>query len=265
MRELSRAISRKIDKAIFAYNMISPGDRIAVGVSGGKDSLTLLHQLSLKQPRFSIPFSLCAVHVQTEYTEPQTVQRIRELAEEWSVPLHIVSLRLQDRLYGGHTMSCYWCSAQRRTELLRFSERRGINKIALGHHMDDILETFFINMAQKGELSTMLPVMAYDRYRQSVIRPLAWVTERETHAFAEALGARASVCRCGFDRASKRHIMRETIETIVALEGEHARERMYIALHNPRLRYLIRRALDEHDDTGRGYADVPPPVRTRNR
>ncbi len=238
-RALSRRISKKIDKAVFKYDLIQSGDKILVAASGGKDSLSLLRQLSLKQPRFSRRFELAAAHVETEFSNPAAINRLEELCGEWGVPFHRIRINIAKRIQPGKTMSCYWCSTQRRTELLQFAEANGFTKIALGHHMDDILETFFMNLTHKGELSTMLPKMNYDRYRQSVIRPLAWVSEEELVAYTNGMEQDIVVCQCGFDATSQRHRIRPIIDHITESEGEKVRERIMDAMHNPRLRYLI--------------------------
>ncbi|MFO7782954.1 MAG: tRNA 2-thiocytidine biosynthesis protein TtcA, partial [Spirochaetia bacterium] len=102
-------------------------------------------------------------------------------------------------------------------------------------------ETFFMNLTHKGELSTMLPKMTYDRYEQTIIRPLAWVRETEIEEFVRLMGLDSITCVCGYDATSKRKRVREIIERIAEMEGSGARERMMDALHNPRLRYLIER------------------------
>ncbi|MFO8065813.1 MAG: ATP-binding protein [Spirochaetota bacterium] len=239
LARLSRRISRKVDKAVFSYGLIEPGDRIAVGISGGKDSLTLLRQLSLKAGTFSIPFEVAAVHIDTELTPDRLGEELSALAAEWGVAYHVVPFDLSSRIRHGHTMNCWWCSTQRRTELIRVAKEEGFTKIALGHHLDDILETFFMNLTQKGELSTMLPKMSYDNYDQTIIRPLAWVQESEIEEFVRLLGLDSATCVCGYDATSKRKNVRRIVEHIVEMEGSGVRERMMEAMHNPRLRYLI--------------------------
>lgn len=245
LARLSRTISRKIDRAIFSYRLIEPGDRILVGVSGGKDSLTLLRQLALKAGTFSIPFELAAVHAHTELSPDWLPARLESVAAEWGVAFRTVPFNLQARIREGMTMNCWWCSTQRRTELLHVAQEEGYTKIALGHHLDDILETFFMNLTHKGELSTMLPKMTYDKYEQAIIRPLAWVQEREIEEFVRLMGLDSTTCVCGYDATSKRKRVRRIVEDIVEMEGAGARERMMEALHNPRLRYLIERE-DDH-------------------
>ena len=227
-----------MDKSIFGYGMIQPGDRVLIALSGGKDSVTLTHQLGLRARHFSIPFTAEAVHIRTEYADLEGIERLEELTESISLPFHQIELSVTGRLKPGRRMSCYWCSTQRRTELLRYAEANGFSRIALGHHMDDILETFLMNLTHKGELSTMLPVLKYDRYDQWIIRPLAWVTEEETEAYAREIGFEAVRCRCGFDDRSRRKTVRKMLDAILEIEGEAARRRMMEALHNVRPEYL---------------------------
>lgn len=238
MNTIIRTVSRRIDKAIFGYGLIQPGDRVLVGLSGGKDSVTLAHQLALKARAFSIPFEVAAVHIRTEYADLEGIDRLRELAESVNLPFEQIEISVTDRLKPGKRMNCYWCSTQRRTELLRYAQANGFSRIALGHHMDDILETFLMNLTQRAEISTMLPVLRYDRYPQWIIRPLAWVTEPETEAYAREIGYEAVRCRCGFDTTSRRKTVRRALEAIIAVEGEPARLRMMKALHNVQMRYM---------------------------
>ena len=238
MSALTRRISRKIDKSIFGYGMIQPDDRVLVGISGGKDSATLVHQLGMRQNGFVIPFRVEALYVRTEYAEVEDHHRMVELCESVGVRLHEREISVSGRLKEGRRMNCHWCSTRRRTELLRFADEHGFHRIALGHHMDDILETFLMNLTRKGEISTMLPCLRYDRYPQWVIRPLAWVTEAETTEYAREIGYEAVRCRCGFDELSHRKVIRRALEAIIEAEGEGSRERMMHALHNVEARYM---------------------------
>jgi tRNA 2-thiocytidine biosynthesis protein TtcA len=258
MSELTRRVSRKIDKAILGYRMITPGDRVLVGISGGKDSATLVHQLGLRQRGYAVPFTVVALHVRTEYAEIEDQGRLQALCEQAGVRLHEKVISVTGRLKPGRSMNCHWCSTQRRTELLRFAEAHDVDRIALGHHMDDILETFLMNITRKGEISTMLPCLRYDNYRQWVIRPLAWVTEQETDAYAREIGYEAVRCRCGFDDRSHRKVIRRALDAIIEAEGEGARERMMQALHNVNARYMPH--LVPRDTDGAEGADDAPAI-----
>lgn len=121
---------------------------------------------------------------------------------------------------------------------MKFATENGFNKIALGHHMDDILETFFMNMSYKGELSTMLPVLKYDDYPQTVIRPLALVKENDIIEFADKKQIRNLTCTCPYGRKSKRKDMRAVIN-FMAEDDESIRDNIYKALSNPVPRYMF--------------------------
>ncbi len=235
---ITRTVSRRIDKAIFGYGLIEPGDRVLIGLSGGKDSVTLAHQLARRAGSFSIPFTAAAVHIRTEYADLAGIERLRALADEINLPFEQITISVSGRLKPGRRMNCYWCSTQRRTELLRYAQAHGFTRIALGHHMDDILETFLMNLTQQGEISTMLPVLRYDRYPQWIIRPLAWVTEAQTEAYAREIEYEAVRCRCGFDTTSRRKTVRRALDAILEIQGEGARRQMMRALHNVQMSYM---------------------------
>lgn len=242
MSDFEKLLDKRIAKAIFRYNMIENGDRILVAVSGGKDSLSMVYHLNKKFQNFSINFHMEAIHVKSDFTDPANVDQMTTVLKEWGIPLTVIDVPVLDRLKPGKKMNCYWCSTQRRMELMKYAEENSFNKIALGHHMDDILETFFMNMTQKGELSTMLPVMKYDRNPNIIIRPLACIKEEEIIAFAQEKGFHQFACQCGYDDTSRRKTVRKFIDHIIDNEGEFVRENIFKALHNPSDRYLIKTA-----------------------
>lgn len=224
--------------------MIEPGDKVAVAVSGGKDSLTMAYFLSRKaNSAYHIDFGMQAVHVRTDFDNSVEKSGFDKFLKDEGIPLTVIDVPVLKRLKPGRKMNCYWCSSQRRMELMKFASESGCNKIALGHHMDDILETFFMNMAYKGEMSTMLPVMKFDHYEQTLIRPLALVKEREIIDFADRMGLSKIACTCGFDTQSKRREMRSAIE-FMAEKDEKIRDNLFEALHHPVPRYMINQETD---------------------
>ncbi len=239
MSDIDKIIDKKISQAIVKYNMIKEGDRILVAVSGGKDSMSLVYHLLKKMKSdFPINFEIHAIHIKTDFCNCGKKTRMETYLEKWDVPYTILPVPVIARLKPGKKMNCYWCSSQRRLELMRFAGDHGYNKIALGHHMDDILETFFMNMSYKGELSTMLPVLKYDRYPHTVIRPLALVQEKEIIDFATEYDLNKLVCTCPYGKKSKRKDMRAVINNM-AEDAEYIRDNIYKALSNPVQRYLI--------------------------
>jgi len=135
-------------------------------------------------------------------------------------------------------MSCYWCSTQRRSELLNYALKYGYNKIALGHHMDDILETFLMNMLEKGNLSTMIPKMQYEKWPVSIIRPLAYVSENRIIEHAKDEGFFGYTCTCNFQENSTRKEARKRLD-LLTNGDEKIKERMFSALKNVQPEYLL--------------------------
>ncbi len=111
-------------------------------------------------------------------------------------------------------MNCYWCATQRRTELSHYAQERGFNKIALGHHMDDMLETLLMNMLHKGEFATMPPVMPYRKFPVTIIRPLALCEERLIVEYAKDRGFLSHTCSCAFNADGERVRTRRRLEAL---------------------------------------------------
>ena len=239
MGDIGKRIARKIGGAIVNYNMIEDGDTILAAVSGGKDSMTLMYHLLRKEASFPVKFHVRGLHIKTDFCNCVKKSRMEEVLSSWGADFDMLYVPVLKRIKPGEKMNCYWCSTQRRMELIKYAGKHGFNKIALGHHMDDMLETFFMNMAYKSELSTMLPVLKLDRYPVTIIRPLAYVKEEEIVRFAETLGLNRLVCACPYGKNSKRKEIRKIIASM-ADTGENIRENLFRAMGNPVNRYLPR-------------------------
>lgn len=244
-----KTLSRKVDKGIFKFKMIEPGDKILLAISGGKDSLTLAYFLGHKKKGFPIPFELGAVHIEGDFPGCGKSPVMAQLMEEWGIPFEVKKVPIMERLKPGKSMNCYWCSTQRRMELIRYAGDNGYNKIALGHHMDDILETFFMNMTHKSELSTMLPKLKYDRYPYTVIRPLAYVKEQEIIDFSREKGLLKAAATCSYGTTSNRLDARKIIDDIAEKEGSQVKDNIFEAMCNPVHRYMPYSLLDTEEET----------------
>ena len=139
--------------------------------------------------------------------------------EEWGIPFADLSVPIIGRLKEGRKMNCYWCSTQRRTELIKYAMENGFNKIALGHHLDDIIETFFMNMTGKGIFLCMPIRLSYRKYPITLIRPLAYLEEREIISCAEEQGILKAACTCPYGINSGRREMRERIAAFTNNKG----------------------------------------------
>lgn len=213
-RTIEQVVDGLVVKALKTWNMVRPGERILLGASGGKDSAVLARDLALKKRQGRLDAELVGLHVRSDFTPDTLTDRLAAEYESWGVPLVVVDVAIMGRLKPGRTMNCYWCSTQRRTELIRYAMDNGFSAVALGHHLDDVLETLFMNMMRKGELSTMPPVLAYRKYPLRVIRPLYFVEEKQIVQLASSLGILSATCSCGYNDHSARDATRQRIEAL---------------------------------------------------
>lgn len=230
-------LSSLIDKAIFDYKLIESGDKILIGASGGKDSTALIEYFAQRAKRPDYNFEFMALNIQSDFGSPFP-QGIIELINNLNVPFESHKVDILNRVKPGQKMSCYWCSTQRRSELLNYALEHGFNKIALGHHMDDILETFLMNMLEKGNLSTMIPKMPYDKWPVSIIRPLCYVSEKRLIEHAKEAGYYGFTCTCNYQENSTRKEARKRVELLTGGD-EKTKERMLSALKNAQTEYLL--------------------------
>ena len=174
-----KALNKAVGKALHRYNMISEGDRIVVGLSGGKDSLTLMHMLSERQARAPVAYELIAVHVDPGF-QGGFSDSLRSYCEQAGFPLKIeyTDYGLQGHSPENRENPCFLCSRLRRKRLFEIADEFDCNKIALGHNKDDIIETLFLNIFYSGEISTMVPFQPFFKGRFTVIRPLALADEK---------------------------------------------------------------------------------------
>ncbi|MBQ5471896.1 MAG: tRNA 2-thiocytidine biosynthesis protein TtcA [Treponema sp.] len=226
-----------IDKAVFDYHMIEPGDRILVGASGGKDSTAMIEYFANRLKRNDAHFSFTALHIETDFEACTMSPKLREQLQSWNVETKSLFVDVQNRVQEGQKMSCYWCSNQRRNELVHYAVKNGYTKIALGHHLDDILETLLMNMIGKGKLYTMPPRLNYQKYPLSIIRPLCYADVETIKLHAKAAGYISTTCTCMFQDNSGR---KEARAKLLALTNgdRYAKERMFNSLRNIKTEYL---------------------------
>ena len=238
---LKRKLTRKMMKAVRAYDLIAPGDRIMVGVSGGKDSYTLLDLLSAVRRRSPFEFTIVAVHL--DQGQPGYDGRALEAwLNEYGCDFEIVrqdtySIVLELTKPGG--TFCAPCSRLRRGILYSTAERLGCNKIALGHHRDDTLETVMMNMFFSGKLQAMPPIYTTDDGRFDVIRPLIECAESDIADYASLREFPILPCNlCGSQSGLQRVKM---AELLVELEQKipNVREVMLASLKNVRPTHLL--------------------------
>lgn len=185
--KLQKRLRREMGQAIADYNMVEEGDRIMVCLSGGKDSYTMLDILLNLRKSAPVNFELLAVNL--DQKQPGFPEHILpEYLQSIDVPYHVIeqdTYSVVTRVVPEGKTTCGLCSRMRRGALYAYAEDNGFNKIALGHHRDDIIETFFLNMFYGGQLKAMPAKLKSDNGKHIVIRPLSYSREKDIEEFAE--------------------------------------------------------------------------------
>ncbi len=229
--DLEKTILRKVGEAIGKFRMIRDGDRVAVGLSGGKDSVTLLESLILLQKRAPIDVRRCALTVQHRKFMVQIHpfgEYLKERGVEWLYKVDNPSLKLiEDQPDHG----CDMCSRFRRRAVYEIGREMGANVIALGHTADDFCESFLRNAMFTGRLSALPPVNYSRKKDFRLIRPLVFVTENLTTAYAASLGAPVIPCGCSQKTGTVRRTLRDMFAEI-EVDYPHLKENLLSALGN---------------------------------
>jgi tRNA 2-thiocytidine biosynthesis protein TtcA len=216
--DLEKTILRKVGEAIGKFRMIRDGDRVAVGVSGGKDSMTLLESLLILQKRAPVRFSVCAFTIeQGKFLSPiePVGDYLRSRGIDWTYVQDRPSLKL---LTEQPDHGCDLCSRFRRRAVYAIARQLGANVVAFGHTADDFCEAFFRNAMFTGRISALPPVTWSSKREFRLIRPLVYVTEDLTRAFAKRVGAPVIPCGCSQKTGTVRRSLRDLFGEI---EKEH--------------------------------------------
>ncbi len=191
-----KQIWTKFNRAVRDYQLVLPGDRIAVCISGGKDSM-LMAQCMLRMKRFSkVPFEVEFLVMDPGYS-PQNRRKIEENAALLGIPVTIRETRIFDSVENESSNPCFICARLRRGWLYKTAKSMGCNKIALGHHFDDVIETILMGMLYGSQMQTMLPKLHSENYAgMELIRPLYLVREQDIISWAEYNGLEFIRCAC---------------------------------------------------------------------
>lgn len=232
-------LNKKIGRALHDWDMLSDGDRVLVAVSGGIDSLVAAWVLQVWRAKAPIDYMLEAVYVDSGFEvhpdDQQTVaSRIGECMHRLEIPFSVIKAPPHE----GETRTCYICARRRRTQLFKLAKSRGCSKIAFGHHKDDLVETFFLNVLYSGNISTMRPRQDLFDGKLSLIRVLSYLIKDEVCDIARIAGISAIAHRCEHAGNARRETIREILDAVYGRVPD-ARSSVFNALGNVRDEYML--------------------------
>ena len=237
----------RLRKGITQYKMIKDGDKIAVGISGGKDSVTLLKLLA-EYKRFSPEkFDLVAITVDLAFDgKPTDYSEIKKLCDSYNVEYIVERTEIGQIVFDlrKEKSPCSLCSKMRKGALYNVAEEKGCNKVALGHHADDLIETLFLSLFYEGRLSTFAPKSYLDRTALTLIRPMIMIKEADVCSYAKDLPVMKSCCPANDN--TKREFVKQIIDTI-SKDVPNIREMAFTALTHPERYNLFDKFNDQID------------------
>lgn len=215
MSYLEEEVIRQMGKAIHCYRQIEGGDRIGVALSGGTDSLTLLHLLTERKKRVPITYELVALHIHLGF-DGKGYRPLEDYLSRRGYPYRIDVTEIGRIAHSSANREnpCFLCSRLRRKRLFEMAHQLGCNKVALGHTRDDIIETLLLNMFYSGEMSTMIPFLPLFGGALSIIRPFAFLPKEKIRQIARKKGFPVWENRCPSIHRSKRMEIRKVLKVI---------------------------------------------------
>lgn len=231
----------KTRQAIDDYHMINADDRIAVGLSGGKDSLALLYALHGLQSFYPIPFSIVAVTVDLGF-ENQDYSELINLCRHLGVPYHIIPTRIAEIVFEARQEEhpCSLCSKLRKGALNQKILELQCNKLSYAHHRDDVVDTMMLSLIYEGRWNTLSPVTYLDRTGLTLIRPLIYIKEADIKGWVKTYDMPVQPSRCPADKASKRETTKELIR-MIDREAPGVRNRMFTAIQKSGMENWIKK------------------------
>ena len=239
----SNAVARKINKtigqAIHHYKMISHNDKIAIAISGGYDSLTLLWFLVNRLPRIPIHHELLCIHVDPGFDGGFSTL-LKQYVQSLNTEIQIVYTNIGPISHGieNRENPCFLCSRLRRKHIFDIAEQHACNKVALGHNKDDLIETLMINMFYAGEISCMKPMQPFFNGKIKLIRPLVYTDADLIRRFAKQFQLPQFINPCPSAENSKRSDMREML-TAFYQKNKKIKGNLFRAMHNVKSDYLL--------------------------
>ena len=232
-----RNINEKFNKAIRNYGLIEDGDHLLIGLSGGKDSLALTELLGERMKIFSPRFKATALHVTVENIPYQSdLDFLKSYSEKFNIPF-VHRVTCYDQSTDIRKSHCFLCSWSRRKMLFEAAKELGCTKIALGHHLDDAVETLLLNMFYQGATGTMPPLLKMNKFDMSIIRPMSLIPENEIIQLEKTRNYPKQIKNCPYEKESSRGKMKEIIKQVETWHP-NVRQSLWAAMENIHSEYL---------------------------
>lgn len=225
----------KISRVIDRFNILSQNSYVVAGVSGGQDSLVLLYLLNEYNKKFQKNWRIYASHIDPGFPEWNT-DYIIQFSDALGIPCKIIKTSIARRIKN-LKKKCFFCARERRHQLIQYAEELNIFQIALAHHLEDVVETFILNIIYNGEISTFVPSQSVIRGRFAFIRPLYYLEKKEIRKISDALSIPADMNVCPYYQISKRQRIRELLGEI-SLEYPDVYRSIFNGIKNIKPAYL---------------------------
>ncbi len=212
---LPKDYNSKIMKAITEFNLIDDGDKIMIGLSGGKDSLFLLYALRVLQEHTGVNFALSALTINYGFMKSSDLSSLKNFCRELGIEYHIIKTNILEKLVDNNANNpCAKCSYLRKALMADFTRKKGYNKLALGHHYDDAVTTFLISIIYSGQLKTLLPKRYLSKKDIYIIRPLIYLREKKININQPEGKIKPINNLCPFAKDTKRNIIKDKLKFI---------------------------------------------------
>lgn len=229
--KIKRNIERRFNKALKDYKMLSDNDRILVALSGGKDSLALLELLAARSRIYKPRINIIAAHIRLKNIKYLSDDKIlKDFCNNHGVEFHLIESEF-DASADKRKSPCFLCSWNRRKALFSLAQELECNKLALGHNMDDFLETMLMNITFQGAFSAMAPTMVMKKFPLTIIRPLCLVNENDLETFAIMSEYPQQIKRCPHEKKSNREQMKQLLKQLEKMNPE-ARYNLWGSMSN---------------------------------
>ncbi len=233
-----KRLEGKVSQTLYGYNLIENGDKVMVGLSGGKDSYSLLDLLISRRKALPIKFELHACHVMaTDMDYRADLDYMRDLCASNNVEFHPKAITVN---YDPENRkpACFICSWKRRTMLFTTTREYGCNKLALGHHLDDAIETLLMNMVNHSAISSIPPKLSMFDGEIHLIRPLSTCLNKELELYAQYKNFPSEIQRCRYDKDTNRHTIRTIVDQMEQINRD-ARRNIYSSMQNIFDEYIV--------------------------